>query len=144
MWQTKSKMPAQNYSIGGTELNGSAYVMDCGKTIRKYNPQEDTWLPISTFPGSFPEGSVYYNRYEGKMIGFSHENTIFFGFCYDDNIEENIYGFNLTTSSWKELEPFPLELNSGEIFYFYLKEKLYICHRNLGYYDIYSLDTSKL
>lgn len=144
LWQTKSAMPAQNYSIGGTDLNGFAYVMDCGKKIKKYNPQENTWQEVSTFPGNFPEGSVYYNRYNGNMIGFSHENSIFFGFCYDSDIEEDIWEFNLTTNSWKEIEPFPKDLNSGKIFYFYLKGKLYIGHGDSGTYDIYSLDTSKL
>jgi hypothetical protein len=147
LWQTKSVMPAQNYSIGGTDLNGFAYVMDCGKYINKYNPQEDNWQYISTFPGNFPEGSVNFNRYDGKIIGFSHDNIIFFGFCYSEyapNIEESIWGYNLTTNSWKEIETFPEDLNSDEIFYFYLKGKLYIGHGNSGNYDIYSLDTSKL
>lgn len=142
LWQTKSAMPAQNYSVGGTDLNGFAYVMDCGGKIRKYNPQEDTWQDISTFPGRFLEGSVYF--YNCKMIGFSHDNSIYFGFCYYNDIEENIWGFNLTTNSWKEIEPFPEDFNSGKIFYFYLKGKLYIGHGNSGNYDIYSLDTSKL
>jgi hypothetical protein len=144
LWQTKSAMPAQDFSIGGTDLNGFAYVMDCGKNINKYNPQEDNWQYISTFPGSFPEGSVHFNRYDGSIIGFSHENTIFFGFCYDDDIEESIWGFNLTTNSWKEIEPFPEDLKSGVVFYFYLKGKLYIGHGNSSNYTIYSLDTSKL
>lgn len=147
LWQTKSAMPAQNFSIGGTDLNGFAYVMDCGKKIRKYNPQEDTWQYISTFPGNFPEGSVQFNRYDGKIIGFSHDNNVYFGFSHDnyvDEIEESIWGFNLSTNSWKEIETFPNDLTSGNTFYFFLKGKLYIGHGYSGNYDIYLLDTSKL
>jgi hypothetical protein len=135
LWQTKSAMPAQNYSIGGTDLNGFAYLMDYGKNIIKYDPEENTWQYISKFPANFSFG---------KLIGFSHENTIFFGFCYDRNIEENFWGYNLTTNSWKEIELFPIDFDSGKIFHFYLKGKLYIGHSKTGIYDIYSLDTSKL
>lgn len=147
LWQTKSAMPAQNFTIGGTDLNGFAYVMDCGKNIKKYNPQEDTWQNITTFPGSFPEGSVHFNRYDGKIIGFSHDNNVYFGFSHDDyvaDIVESIWGFNLSTNSWEEIEAFPKDLTSDDIFYFFLKGKLYIGHGNSGHYEIYSLDTSKL
>lgn len=153
LWQPESVMPASCISIGGTDLNGFAYVMDARKNIRKYNPQENNWQYISTFPGSFPNGAVYFDDYyHRKLIGFSHDNSIFFGFMHEDasNLKESIWSFNLTTNSWKELEAFPEKLDFGEIFSFYLKGKLYIGYGNItnflisGPYTLYSLNTSRL
>jgi hypothetical protein len=146
LWQTKSKVPAKNYSIGGAYLNGFVYIMDNEKIIRKYNPQEDSWQYISTFPVNFSEGLMFYEYYIGEIIGFSHDNNLYYGFCYDDEkeIDETIWKFNIATNTWKEIQTFPIDLAPGNIFYFYLNEKLYIGHGIKGIYTIYSLDLSKI
>jgi hypothetical protein len=148
-WQSRSIMPASYYSVGGTELNGYAYLMDCTKKIIKYNPQDNTWEYISTFPGTFPASAYYFSRYDGKIIGFSQNNTIYFGFCFDEDasmnwIEKSMWEYNLTSNTWRKIEDFPQDLSHGRVFYFTLKGKLYIGHEDSNIYSLYSLDLSKL
>jgi hypothetical protein len=146
-WQKLSSIPIYYSSVGGTDLNGYAYLMDNGNYINEYNPQDDTWNRISAYPGTYPEGSILFERYHGNTTGFSHGNTVYFGFCYGEyakTIGTSIWGYNLPSNTWNKIEAFPEELKSGEIFYFSIKGKLYIGHGIANYFTIYSLDMSKL
>lgn len=136
LWQIKAIMPTDRYSVGGTDLNGIAYVMDREKKIRKYDPQQNNWQDVTTFPGNLPNE---------KIIGFSHGNKLYFGFNYEgDDIVESIWSFNLSTNSWKEIETFPIDLTTGYVFYFFLNDKLYVGYGNSSNYEMFSLDTTKL
>jgi hypothetical protein len=138
-WQKKMNIPGINYdiiSIGGTDLNGIAYVMTTDKKIQKYDPDKDSWEYITSYPGYFKH----------NIIAFSHENKIYFGFSYSNTIDRSFWSFDISTKIWKETERFPLNISPTDIFYFYLKGKLYIGHHYVNSadtYELFSLDPSK-
>ncbi|MFD1160832.1 hypothetical protein [Hwangdonia seohaensis] len=139
-WYSKSSLSAEGFSVGGTNLDGIAYIMTSRKKIYSYNSVDDTWDYVTEYPGVL----------KSNIIGFSYSNKIYFGFSYLNHeetpwIDQTFWSFDLTKRSWTQIAPLPKELSTrGTMFFFILKNKLFIGHGVSKYYDLYALDFTKL
>lgn len=131
------------YPLIGTNLNDKAYLLYSRKDIVSYDPDQNNWEIVDTFPGNtFTDGLK--NR-----IAFSYKNKLYFGTCKNKQSDIELWSYDLSSKEWTKYGGFPKMLPVGNFFYFFLNGKLHV-----GYYDIhetllkqltmYQLDISKL
>jgi len=139
IWFKKAICPVD--LVGGTTLNGKAYVMDSGKNIWEYNAGNDTWIIKTKFPGI---------KYTG-LLSFSYRNEIYFGFYggYKNHSNLNDYrlwSYNIVSDKWQMLEKFPFIFTGDDFFNFFTKNNLYIgvvMRESTSSYTILKYDPSK-
>lgn len=145
LWQSKTVVPStysSGYSIGGTQLQDRAYVIRKDKTIWEYVVSTDSWKLKTTFPGVLKD--------DGHIISFSHDNLIYFGLSHYDYwdsqpnwMDRKFWSYDPVSNVWNSVEDFPTVMSRGTIFFFSLKDKLYIGNGRSGKYNIWKFDPSK-
>lgn len=124
-WQEIENSPLASI-LGGTTLDGNAYILTSDKTVWNYEEATGKWFALTKFPGI---------TYE-SMISFIYNKKIYFGFkksIETDNIsaiDKSLWSFDLESKKWEKKEDFPSDSSQGQTFYFYLKNNLYV-----GYSD---------
>jgi len=142
LWQIKAKLPMgeAGWSVGGTDVNNKAYVITTDKNIWEYNPGSNTWINKTKYPGILQD----------KIISFSFNGKLYFGLSYHDHDEDTnwldrkLWIYDPVLNIWSNGEEFPMELSSGDLFFFFVKSKLYIGHGLSGKYNIWKFDPSKI
>jgi hypothetical protein len=139
-WQAKSILPVgyTGWSVGGTEIKNKAYVMTTDKKIWEYNTNTDSWIMKTVYPG------VFYDR----IIAFSFNNKIYVGLSsHDYYVESNwldkkFWIYDPVLNKWSRSHDFPAYVDSGDLFYFVIKSKLYVGDGRSGKYRIWKFDPS--
>jgi len=141
-WEERAALPENfgNYSIGGTDLDGKAYMMTNTKNICEYDPETDVWKLLTKYPDISND----------KICAFSYRNKLYFGLGLkpgtDYNwIDKNLWSYDLTTSKWKLACILPVDVTFDSLFSFRIKDNFYFASNNSGeHFDLYKLDMSKL
>ena len=141
-WQTKARLPIDGgYSNAGTTLNGKAYVITSDKNLWEYDPATDKWSLKSQYPGTLGE----------RLAAFSYNNKLYFGISSNVHVanqlvDKRLWSYDLTSNKWLTMEEFPSDHTYGSLFYFFLKNNLYVGMLNGGIgnnYTLWKYDPSK-
>lgn len=134
-WHPLPAAPVKNAkSIGGASLGNKAYLIMSNKEIWQYDPNTNNWAYLSTFPGAVKE----------NIISFSHKSKVYFGLSHHNHssstswLDQELWAYSPDANEWTIQESFPKPLGSGYLFYFTLKDKLYLVHGDQGY-SVWSL-----
>lgn len=137
-WQQKALSPVP--FMGGTTLNGNAYVMASERNIWEYNAGTDSWIFKTKFPGA---------KYT-DLLSFSYKDKIYFGFygSYKSHSNPNDYqlwSYDLVSDKWQSLEKFPFVFTGDDFFYFFTNDNLYVGLVEGGskFYTIWKYDPTK-
>lgn len=134
-WQQKATLPAGNFvSVAGTTLNGKAYVITSDNNLWEYNPDLNNWRIITKFPGILGD----------KFVSFSYHNQLYFGISTVRQIsnlmvDNHLWAYDVAGDKWTKKEDFPSNHAYGGLYYFFLKDNLYIGHENMGVWNTYTL-----
>jgi len=141
IWEERAALPESfgNKTIGGTDLNGKAYLMTNTKNICEYDPKSDTWKLITKYPDISND----------KINAFSYGNKLYFGLrlkhSSDFNlIDQNLWSFDLTTKKWELACILPAVVTYNFFFSFRIKDNFYFATKNDVYFELFKLDMSKL
>jgi len=142
IWQRLTNIPVYYpyHSIGGTHINNKAYIITSDKNIWEYNTDNDTWTNKTSYPGI-----VY-----GKIISFSYNGKLYCGLSYHNNLEyynwfdREFWIYDPLLNKWSRTQQFPMDLINGNIFFFSIKNKLYIGHQDDKTYNIWKFDPAKI
>lgn len=142
-WERKAKLPIEGgYSNAGTTLNGKAYVITSDKDLWEYNPENDQWTRKTQYPGTLGD----------RLVAFSYKDQLYFGISSVDKVsnqlvDKRLWSYNLTLNKWVTREEFPADHTYGTLFYFFLKDNLYLgMEKNNGLtsnYKLWKYDPSK-
>lgn len=142
IWQKITDIPEEYGSLkGGTSIDGIAYLLTSKKHIVKYEASTDSWSILTTYPGiPYPD-----------IISFTYNRKIYFGLTsgeVDDisKINKSLWSFDLESKKWEKMEDFPSDYSKGYMFYFYLKDNLYVGYsdyKDFSQYKIWKYDPSK-
>ena len=114
-------------SAGGTTLNGKAYVITTDKNLWEYDPVADKWSLKSQYPGTLGD----------RLAAFSYNGKLYFGISsirQETNllVEKRLWTYDLVSNEWITAEELPTDHNNGGLFYFFLKNNLYVGMGNKG------------
>jgi len=125
------------YSIlVGTNINNKAYIITTDKSIWEYNTENNTWTKKTSYPGILHD----------KIISFSYNGKLYFGLSYHSHTEyynwfdRELWIYDPVSDKWSKTQKFPMNLINGDLFFFYLKNKLYIGHQDDKTYNIWKFD----
>ncbi len=138
VWQHLANIPVvfPEHSVGGTNINNKAYIITSGKSVWEYNTDNDTWINKTSYPGT-----VY-----DKMMSFSYNGKLYFGLSYHSHSEyynwfdRELWVYDPILNIWSRTQQFPMDLIYGNIFFFCVKNKLYIGHQTDKTYSIWKFD----
>lgn len=124
LWEKKADLNKEKwgYYVGGIDIKNKAYVLTSNKNVLEYDIESDSWIEKTKYPG---------NLYD-KIISFSYNNKLFFGLSHHDHSAEtnwfdrNLWIYDPDLDIWSCTQEFPIELRNGNLFFFFLKEKLYL------------------
>jgi len=145
IWQSKAILSSgPGASSGGTVLNNKAYIITGGKAIWEYDINTDSWVYKTSFPGNIVSS--------GLVVSFSYNDKIYFGLSYTrfsdnlhslSNMDRRLWSYDPVSNKWNILEGFPVTLSTGGLFYFFLKDNLYVGYHDMaGICDIWKFDPS--
>lgn len=127
-WSSISGIPVDNSGIvsGSFSMGEVAYALTKDKRFWKYIPATDTWTQLSTFPGE-TKGTLISTKDSDKLyIGFSFAKT---GERFDWK-DRRFYAYDSVNDSWRQTGINIIYPERGKLYYFTLKERLYIGNIN--------------
>jgi hypothetical protein len=135
-WQTKARLPIETgISTAGTTINGKAYVVTSDKNLWEYDPATDKWVIKTQYPGNLGD----------RLATFSYNGKLYFGISYLRQqtsmllVDKRLWIYNLGSNNWNTVEEFPTDHTYGGLFYFFLKNNLYVGMGNKGVSNSYTL-----
>ena len=143
VWQPKARLPVEGgYSNGGTTLNGKAYVITTDNNLWEYDPETDKWTIKTHYPGYLGD----------RLVSFSYKDRLYFGISsmhqnINSVVDKRLWSYDLASNKWQTMEEFPIDHVYGGLFYFFLKDNLYVGMPNSGinsYYTLWKYDPSKM
>lgn len=135
VWQSIARLPIESGSSnGGTTLNGKAYVITTDKSLWEYNPETDKWTLKTQYPGNLGD----------HLAAFSYKEKIYFGISSISQeatllVDKRLWSYDLASDKWISMEEFPVDHIYGGLFYFFLKDYLYVGMENSGISNTYTL-----
>lgn len=141
-WEHKARLPIEGgYSNAGTTLNGKAYVITSDKNLWEYDPVTDKWSLKSQYPGILGD----------RLVSFSYNSKLYFGISTTRKeanmlVDKRLWSLDLASNKWIMVEEFPADHDYGGLFYFFIKDNLYVGMENSGNsynYTLWKYDPSK-
>ncbi len=130
-WTKEASMPGiYIYSVQVT--GGVAYVLSDKQEIWKYSAANNQWQYETVYPGK------WYGNIDGRIIGFSIQDKIYFGLGYyggNDISANDFWEYTPATKSWKRVVDFPLFHEEEAVFSFNSGSQGYIGYRRTYLYD---------
>lgn len=143
VWQPMARLPIEGGSSnGGTTLNGRAYVITSDNNLWEYDPAADKWTIKTQYPGNLGD----------RLAAFSYNGKLYFGISSVSQqstqlVDRRLWSYDLASNKWLMKEEFPTGHTYGSLFYFFLKDNLYVGMENgstNSTYTLWKYDPSKM
>lgn len=102
-------------------LNHQVYMLGTDGNVWKFDLNEKLWSVVSQFPGKMHK----------KVVSFIANSKLYFGLGHygptpANWMDRRLWEFDPETNVWNVHTEFPVQLTSGRLFYFTIKNNLYI------------------
>ncbi len=146
--QLESSAVGSQPTMGFTTNSRFAFVALANNELWQYDAMTNLWSYLTSIPIDLDGDGFSWNQ---NYILFFDENKIYTGLLHNpspnnDEIDKELWSYDLTTFKWKQERPLPAEIeNEGILFSFGLNSKLFVGIKDIrsngySFYQLWSFD----